>query len=151
MLSFHLTVMWEEKAGSCCSGLWTIRMYRIFTCRQANYLPQQWLSFVLQWFRPYSSHLSSHLWPLGCSARQGHACTHADAVRRRGESLWTSSRKVLSSGQCVCTHKGDMLSVNVDCIRSGWPLDMAPSCDIKGVQTCWEKEKMRKECRARTY
>lgn len=39
----------------------------------------------------------------------------------------------LSSGQCVCAHAGDMFSVIVHCIRSGWPFDKTSFCVIMSV------------------
>lgn len=129
-------------------------MYRIFTCSRANYLPQQCLSFVLQWIRPYSSHLFSHLWPLRCSVRQGRPCTRSDVVWSGGKkkkSLWSSTNHIgLPSGQCVCTHKGDMLSVNVDCIRSGWPFRHDSLLWYKGCSNhAGKEERLRKEGRTR--
>lgn len=49
------------------------------------------------------------------------------------ELFLSSYNPLYWSGQCVCAHDSGMFSVIVRCIRSGWPFDKAPFCDIMSI------------------
>lgn len=128
-------------------ALWTIRTCRLFTWRQANYLLQQCLSFVLQWISllKRAPLLSCPTCGVQYEARSSLYALWCGIIwdEEGGKSLWTSSIIIYLSTDLLCADDGGMFSVIVHCIRSGWPSDKAPFCDIMSVKKVGDEEKMR--------
>lgn len=127
--------------------LWTIMMYRLFTWREANYLLQQCLSFVLQLIGLWSRHLSSHPRPAGFSTRQGHRCTHSGLLSAKAEE----EKKITLNFFCHIAHStalANMFVLNVVavcflllCIASTQddPQDKASFCDTMSTGKAGEE------------
>lgn len=128
-------------------ALWAIILCRFFTVRQGNYLLHQRLSFVEQWIRLKSRHLSSYLWPAGSGIWRGHPCTYSNVVssgvkderKKLFELLLSSKSPVNGSGQCVGAQNGNVFSVNPHCISSGWPYDKTPLLWYKHIKSLTQK------------